>query len=68
MNLEKKGYTVINPTVLPIGLEYEDYLHINFAMIDVCDEVYFLDNWQDSPGAKNEHNYAKRKDKQLIFQ
>lgn len=65
---KSKGYTVINPTVLPLGLEHGEYLHINFAMIDICDEVFFLENWKDSPGAIAEMWYAKGKNKAISYQ
>lgn len=64
--LRQEGYTVLNPTVLPEGLDYEDYMHICFAMIDICDEVYLLNNWQDSPGAKREAEYAFEKRKRIV--
>lgn len=66
--LIEEGFRVVNPTVLPLGLEYDDYLWMNFAMIDVCDSVYFLNNWKDSEGAKAEQEYAERKGKLLIYE
>ena len=35
----KKGYTVLNPAVLPGGLQPADYMRICFAMIDSADVV-----------------------------
>ena len=64
--LEARGYSVMNPAVLPLGFDYEDYMRICFAMIDVCDAVYMLDNWRDSPGAIREYEYAKGKE--IIFE
>ena len=58
--LEARGYRAMNPAILPPGFAYEDYMHICFAMIDVCDAVYFLADWRDSPGATREHEYASR--------
>ena len=58
--LEMQGHLAKNPAVLPPGFAYEDYMHICFAMIDVCDAVYFLADWRDSPGATREHEYASR--------
>ena len=60
MILERQGHLVMNPAVLPAGFDYEDYMKICFAMIDVCDAVYFLADWRDSPGAMREHEYASR--------
>jgi len=61
-----ENHTVMNPAVLPLGFDYEDYMRICFAMIDVCDAVYMLDNWRDSPGAIREYEYAKGKE--IIFE
>lgn len=46
---------------------YEDWLKIDFAMIDVCDSVYLLKNWEDSEGAKKEIAYAFRTNKKIFF-
>ena len=56
--LETAGHTVMVPSVLPDGFEHSEYMHVCYAMIDVCDSVYLLDNWRDSPGARMEHGYA----------
>ncbi len=70
-NAEKRfieqGFLVMNPAELPSGFDYEDYMKVCFAMIDVCDGVHFLDNWQDSEGAKREYNYALANNKTLSF-
>ena len=68
--LLKRGYDVVSPT--DIGeysfLTYEQFLHIDFALIDVCDGIYMLKDWQDSNGARLEHNYAKSKDKEILYE
>lgn len=51
-------YAVLNPTILPAGLGYEDYMEIDFAMIKRVDEIHFLPNWKKSPGALREHELA----------
>lgn len=53
------GARVMNPAVLPTGFEHHEYTRICFAMIDVCDAVLFLPDWEDSKGAKMEHEYAR---------
>jgi len=67
MILERQGHLVMNPAVLPAGFDYEDYMKICFAMIDVCDAVYMLDNWRDSPGAMREHAYAGATGKAIMY-
>jgi hypothetical protein len=56
--LEKEGHIVLNPSLLPFGFAHKEYLHICFAMIDVCDAIFFLPNWKKSIGAKMERDYA----------
>jgi hypothetical protein len=41
-------------------------MKVCFAMIDVCECVYLMDNWMDSPGARREKEYAESK-KKIIF-
>ena len=65
--LEMQGHLVMNPAALPPGFAYEDYMRICFAMIEVCDAVYMLDNWRDSPGAMREHEYARHTGKGIIY-
>jgi len=64
--LEDEGYVVLSPADLPNGMEYEDYMVICYAMIDVADAIYFLPNWVDSSGAKRERHYALSKQKVLL--
>lgn len=66
--LKKQGHIVLNPASLPYGLDYEEYMTICFAMIDVCNKVYFLGNWMESKGALREHSYATIKNKDMVFE
>ncbi len=68
--LVNKGHSVFIPTVLPDykDVSHEDYLYICYSMIDVCDAVYMLDNWQNSKGARMELQHAADFDKQIIYQ
>lgn len=69
-SLSKKGHQVFIPCVLPAYEEvsHEDYLHICYAIIDVCDAVYMLSDWKQSEGARLEYEYAIENNKQIIFQ
>ncbi len=58
MVLQECGYIVLNPTALPLGLDYEDYMAIDFAMIEVADMIVMLRGWQSSPGAQRERDHA----------
>lgn len=66
--LRALGHTPMNPAVLPAGFEHYEYMKICYSMIDVCEGVFFLDNWQKSTGARKEHAYAKQQNKKIMFQ
>ena len=72
MRLYRKGNSVINPVlvaqVLPETLEHEDYMHVDFALLDLCDAIYMLNGWEQSAGANREYGYALAKGKTIIFE
>ncbi len=58
---------VLNPSILPDGLKrYDDYLHIDFAMIDVSDCLIVGEGWVDSNGCNKEYHHACDKDIDVI--
>lgn len=65
--LENKGLTVLDPSVLPGNMTREDYMKICFSMIDVSDTVFFQPNWMDSDGAKLEMKYCRYIHKPIGF-
>lgn len=65
---DDKKIPPMNPAVLPAGFEHYEYMKICYSMIDVCEGVFFLDNWQKSTGARKEHAYAKQQNKKIMFQ
>lgn len=62
-----QGHICMNPAVLPEGFPYKAYIPICIAMIDQCDSVYMLNNWEDSKGARFELEYAKVSGKEIKF-
>ena len=68
--LEKDGHTVMSPAVLALndGFDHSDYMHICFAMIDVCDAVWLQKDWQSSKGARMELQYAEEHKKKILFE
>lgn len=68
--LKKQGHTVMSPAVLVLneGFEHLEYMHICFAMIDVCDAVYMQKDWQQSKGARMELQYAKKLHKLISYE
>lgn len=69
--LTKQGYEVINParisTCLP-ALEHEEYMRIDFALLEVCEVIYMLKGWADSRGAREEYIQAFQEDKLILFE
>ena len=53
-----KGWTVLNPACLPVGLRQDAYMPICLAMVDAADAIVLLDGWQNSQGARIESEYA----------
>jgi len=67
-NLNLSGFNCMNPSVFNEGFEQNEYMHVCYAMIDICDTIYMLNNWKDSIGARSEYNYASRNGKKILFQ
>lgn len=70
IKLKKQGHETFVPCVLPDypDVPHEDYLHICYAMIDVCDAIYMLYDWQKSKGARMELQYACDHRKEIMYQ
>jgi len=66
--LLNKGHVVINPAIMPLGFSQEEYMHVDLAMLDICDGVYLLNNWESSKGANIEYEYAKKHNKHIFFE
>ena len=62
-----KGYTVLNPAILPPdGFEYAAYIRMTVAMLVECEAVCFLPCWKHSSGARDEYELARAMGK-VIF-
>lgn len=55
---------IINPTmiVLPESCTHEDYMKIDFMLLDLADAIYMMHGWEESKGACMEYGYARAKD------
>ena len=66
MVLRELGHTVLNPAVLPDGLEYAAYMAIDEQLLRAADAVCLLPDWKQSPGARQERALARRLGKQIL--
>ena len=65
--LEDEGHIVINPAVLPVGLDMDKYMPICLSMVDGADAIFLFNNWQNSKGALLEKAYAEYQGKEILF-
>ena len=63
---ESRRHVVLNPAILPGGLEQREYMDICCAMIRCADAVFMLRGWEGSEGAVAEHALAKKMGLKII--
>lgn len=56
--LVSQGHIVLNPAILPEGMQPKDYMDICFAMIRAADQVVFIPDCFESEGARLEYNWC----------
>lgn len=57
-DLKEQGHIVLNPSVLPGGLNQEQYMDICLAMLRCATNIIMLEDWEKSEGARIEHDLA----------
>lgn len=62
------GHVVLNPAVLPGGLEQREYMDICCAMVRSADTIFMLNGWENSPEARAEHALAEKLELQIEYQ
>lgn len=77
VKLTLKGWAVLCPHTNTGGMElleaagdieYKDYLDQGLAILERCDAIFMLKDWQRSHGAKLEHKYADIWEKQIYYE
>ncbi|MEC5319284.1 DUF4406 domain-containing protein [Brenneria populi subsp. brevivirga] len=66
--LEKQGFIVLNPAILPDGLEHKHYMAMSLAMLEQADAIYLLEGWEKSTGATLEFDRAKQRGLLFMYQ
>ena len=58
VKLKDLGYSVINPAkvndILPTDMSYDEYMEIDYKMLDMCEAIYMIPGWNKSNGSKLE--------------
>lgn len=67
-----KGYSVLNPAKvnaqMPSDTTYDEYMQIAVTMLQMADSIYMLKDWQNSNGAKIEHQIATMLKIDILFE
>lgn len=66
--IKSKGYKPLNPAKIGLDLSYEEYMQLDFKLIEMADCIYMLKGWQDSKGATAELTYAKALNKKIKYE
>ena len=69
--LIEQGNETINPSNLEItfpSLKYEQYMALDYKLLEMADGIFMLHNWQKSKGACAELSFAKSLGKKVIYQ
>lgn len=65
------GHKTLNPSqlnkIFP-NLTYEQFLALDYKLIEMADGIFMLHGWQKSKGACAELSYAKSLGKKVIYQ
>jgi hypothetical protein len=49
-------------------MEYENHMKIDFALIETCDAILLLRDWETSAGSRREKEYAESLGKTIIYE
>ena len=65
-------YEVVNPATmldhLPESTTHAEYMHVSYALLDICDGIYMMNGWKDSKGAMLEYDYALEKGLIVLYE
>ncbi|WP_153446897.1 DUF4406 domain-containing protein [Vibrio algicola] len=66
LRAQYRDHIIINPAVLPSGLEQHEYMDICCAMVRACEGIVLLEGWECSLGATAEYYLAKKLGKKVF--
>ena len=79
LKLAEQGYSVINPSAI-LDLDangesnvdhlskYQENMNNCYELIDECDAIFHMNEWNKSHGCQQEHRYATIKGKILMYE
>lgn len=70
--LKAQDYETVNPatmlSLLPTSTTHAEYMHVSYALLDICNVIYLIDGWRDSVGAVLEYDYALEKGLIVLYE
>ncbi len=70
--LQQEGHVVVNPArvsgELPEGTSQSEYMSISICMLDMCEGIFMMRNWERSRGANMEFEHAVKTRKVITFE
>lgn len=71
--LRNMGFDVVNPArvmrAFPEEItSYADYMVNSIRLLDKCETIYMMRNWESSVGARMEYLFAQATDKNIIYE
>ena len=70
--LIEAGHEVVNPAKinmpLPESTTHDEFMHVSFALMDLCNTIFMLESWVNSNGAHMEFEYAMRRKMTIVFE
>lgn len=69
-SLQRRGYIAVNPlnNELPVSAPWEQHLAVDIILLLRCKAIYMQIGWQESHGARLEHELAKRLEMLIIYE
>lgn len=70
--LQQEGHVVVNPAKVSAGMPKEtshaEYMKLGLCMLDMCEGIFLMKNWNDSEGATEEFLRAVDTGKVITFE
>lgn len=69
VKMKEAGHEVVNPAEIDReGMTREELLMLDLWMLEECNAIYMLKDWQQSCGANREYGFALAKGMDVMFE